>query len=202
MIALGEPDELGDGPMHQPRVRRMRNGFWLHGGINHHSLLIVGIDGASLVRHRQTFLDQRRELLLAEPLAPARHRHRSNGSPWQKLNSPQKYCRVGRGSFTLSPSQNGRDTLASHHRHSVRTECAETSDASTHRTRNAERDSPAVGLPPRPAVFRLPVSGWSHRASLPEPSAIFRGRAKSRISDSASEALSSEGHDRSCRKSL
>ncbi|MHC2382732.1 hypothetical protein ACVIU7_009678 [Bradyrhizobium liaoningense] len=31
---------------------------------------------------------------------------RSNGSWWQKLNSPQKYCRVGRGSFTLSPSQN------------------------------------------------------------------------------------------------
>ena len=37
-VALGEPDELGDGPMHQPRVGRMRNGLWLHCGIDRHSL--------------------------------------------------------------------------------------------------------------------------------------------------------------------
>jgi hypothetical protein len=73
-VALGEPDELGDGPMHQPRVGRMRNGLWLHRGIDRHSLQVLGTDGASLVRHRQTFLDQRDELLLAEPLAPACHR--------------------------------------------------------------------------------------------------------------------------------
>ena len=31
-------------------------------------------DGAGLVRHRQAFLEQRDELLLAQPLAPTRHR--------------------------------------------------------------------------------------------------------------------------------
>ena len=73
-VALGQPHELGDGPMHQPRVGRMGNGLGLHRGIDHHSLQVLGADRASLVRHRQTFLDQRDELLLAEPLAPARHR--------------------------------------------------------------------------------------------------------------------------------
>ena len=80
-VALGEPDELGDGPMHQPRVGRMRNGLWLHRGIDRHSLQVLGTDGASLVRHRQTFLDQRDELLLAEPLAPARHRRSIERQP-------------------------------------------------------------------------------------------------------------------------
>ena len=60
--------------MHQPRVGRMRNGHWLRRGIDRHPLQVLGTDGASLVRHRQTFLDQRDELFLAEPLAPARHR--------------------------------------------------------------------------------------------------------------------------------
>ena len=60
--------------MHQPRVGRMRNGLWLHRGIDHHSLQVLGLDGAGLVRHRQALLDQRDELLLAQPLAPARHR--------------------------------------------------------------------------------------------------------------------------------
>lgn len=79
--AIGEPDELGDGPMDQPRVGRMRNRLWLHHGIDRHSLQILGTDGASLVRHRQTFLDQRDELLLAEPLAPARHRRSIERQP-------------------------------------------------------------------------------------------------------------------------
>src|SRR6478609_4149933 len=43
-VALGEPDELGDGPMHQPRVGRMRNGLWLHRGIDRHPLQVVGTD--------------------------------------------------------------------------------------------------------------------------------------------------------------
>src|ERR1700743_3962974 len=51
MIALGEPDELDDGPMHQPRVGRMRNGLGLHRGIDHHPLEVLRPDGASLVRH-------------------------------------------------------------------------------------------------------------------------------------------------------
>jgi hypothetical protein len=60
--------------MHQPRVGRMRNCLGLHRGIDHHSFQVLRPDGASLVRHRQTFLDQRNELLLAEPQAPACHR--------------------------------------------------------------------------------------------------------------------------------
>ena len=66
----------------------------------------------------------------------------------------------------LAASGNGR----LHHRHSVRTECTETSDASTHRRRNAEKDSLAAGLPPHPAVFRLllPLQAGSGR-----PAPIF-----------------------------
>ncbi|MGF6430983.1 hypothetical protein AB7M47_008101 [Bradyrhizobium elkanii] len=67
--------------MHQPRVGRMRNGLGLHRGTDHHPLQILGTDGASLVCHRQTFLDQRDELLLAEPLAPARHRRSIERQP-------------------------------------------------------------------------------------------------------------------------
>jgi hypothetical protein len=59
----------------------MRNGLWLHRGVDRHSLQVLGTDGASLVRHRQTFLDQRDELLLAEPLAPARHRRSIERQP-------------------------------------------------------------------------------------------------------------------------
>src|SRR5258705_10129503 len=85
-VALGEPDELGDGPMYQPRVRRMRNGLWLHRGIDRHSRQVLGTDGASLVRHRQTFLDQRDELLLAEPLPQARHRRSIDRHPRAEAN--------------------------------------------------------------------------------------------------------------------
>lgn len=78
-VALGEPDELGEDPMHQPRVGRMRNGLGQRRGIDRHPLQVLGTDGASLVR--QTFLDQRDELLLAEPLAPARHRRSIERQP-------------------------------------------------------------------------------------------------------------------------
>jgi len=81
VVALGEPDELGDCPMHQPRVGRMRNCLGLYRGIDHHALQVLGTDGASLVRHRQTFLDQRDELFLAEPLAPACHRRSIERQP-------------------------------------------------------------------------------------------------------------------------
>ena len=59
----------------------MARGLWLHRGIDRHALQVLGTDGASLVRHRQTFLDQRDELLLAEPLAPARHRRSIERQP-------------------------------------------------------------------------------------------------------------------------
>ena len=73
-VSLGKPDQLGDCSMHQPRVGRMRNRLGLYRGIDDHPLQVLRADGASLVRHRQTFLDQRDELFLAKPLAPAGHR--------------------------------------------------------------------------------------------------------------------------------
>lgn len=72
-VSLGEPDQLGDCSMHQQRVGRMRDRLGLHRGIDH-PLLVLMADGASLVRHRQTFLDQRDELFLAGPMTPACHR--------------------------------------------------------------------------------------------------------------------------------
>jgi hypothetical protein len=39
----------------------MRNRLGLHRGIDNHPLQVLGADGASLVCHRQTFLDQRDE---------------------------------------------------------------------------------------------------------------------------------------------
>ena len=67
--------------MHQPRVGRMGDRLWLHRGIDRHPLQVLGTDGASLVRHRQTFLEQRDQLLLAEPLAPMRHRRSIERQP-------------------------------------------------------------------------------------------------------------------------
>ena len=54
-------------------------------------LQVLGADGASLVRDRQAFLDERDELLLAEPLAPARHRRSIEREPVAEAHSPQKY---------------------------------------------------------------------------------------------------------------
>ena len=56
-VAFGEPDQLDDCPMHQPRIGRMRNCLGLHRGIDDHPLQVLGADGASLVGPRQTFLD-------------------------------------------------------------------------------------------------------------------------------------------------
>jgi hypothetical protein len=75
--------------MHQPRVGRCATTFGRHRGVDRHSLQFLATDGASLVRHRQTFLGQRDELLLAD-----RRRQRvdirSTGDRWDELNSPPK----------------------------------------------------------------------------------------------------------------
>ena len=94
-VALGEPDELGDGPMQQPRVGRMRDRLRLHRGIDHHPFQVPGTDRARLVRHRQAFLDQRDELLLAEPLAPARHRRAIERQPVAKAQLAAEVLVIG-----------------------------------------------------------------------------------------------------------
>ena len=69
----------------------MGNRLGLDRGVHHHPLQIPGRQGAGLVSDRQALLQQRHQLLLAQPLAPSVIDERSKGSSWQKLCSPQKY---------------------------------------------------------------------------------------------------------------
>ena len=73
-LAFGQIDQLLDRPVDEPRVGRMRNRLLLHGGVHHHPLEIFGLDRPGPVRHRKALLQQRGDLLLAQPLAPARQR--------------------------------------------------------------------------------------------------------------------------------
>ena len=73
-LALGKGDQLHKRPMHQACVGRMRHRLRLHGRVDHHALEVLVLERAGLVRHRQALLDQGGELLLAQSLAPARHR--------------------------------------------------------------------------------------------------------------------------------
>ena len=41
MVALGEPDQLDDCPVHQPRVGRMRNRLRLHRGIDDYPFQVL-----------------------------------------------------------------------------------------------------------------------------------------------------------------
>jgi len=52
----------------------MRDRLRLHRGVHHHTLQILGLERARLVRHRQALLDQRHQLLLTQALTPARYR--------------------------------------------------------------------------------------------------------------------------------
>ena len=52
----------------------MRHRLRLHGRVDHDPLEILVRQRAGLVRHRQALLHQRHQRLLAEPLAPVRHR--------------------------------------------------------------------------------------------------------------------------------
>ena len=73
-LAFGQLDQLLDRPVGEPRIGRMRNRLLLHGGVHHHALEILGLDRPGPMRHRKALLQQRRNLLLAQPLAPARQR--------------------------------------------------------------------------------------------------------------------------------
>jgi hypothetical protein len=56
----------------EPGVGRTRDRFLLHGGVHHDPFEIFGLDRPAPVRHREALLQQRGDLLLAQPLAPAR----------------------------------------------------------------------------------------------------------------------------------
>lgn len=60
--------------MGEPGIGRMRDCFLLHGGVHHDPLEILGLDRPGPVRHREALLQQRGELLLTQPLAPAGQR--------------------------------------------------------------------------------------------------------------------------------
>jgi hypothetical protein len=49
----------------------MRDRFLLHGGVHHDPLEILGLDRPGPVCHRKALLQQRRNLFLTQPLAPA-----------------------------------------------------------------------------------------------------------------------------------
>ena len=71
-FAFGQIDQILDRPVGEPRIGRMRNRLLLDGGIHHDALKVLGLDRLGSVRHRKALLQQRRNLLLAQPLAPAR----------------------------------------------------------------------------------------------------------------------------------
>jgi len=50
----------------------MRDRFLLHGGGHHDPLETFGLDRPAAVRYREALLQQRDDLLLTQPLAPAR----------------------------------------------------------------------------------------------------------------------------------
>ena len=57
--------------MGEPRVGWVRNCLLLDGGIHHHALEILALDCPGPVCHRKALLQERRDLLLTQPLAPA-----------------------------------------------------------------------------------------------------------------------------------
>ena len=70
VVAPRQFDQFFQGAMAQPRIGRVRDRFRLHRGVDHHPFEITGRQRPGLVRHRQAFLDQRYQLLLAQPLTP------------------------------------------------------------------------------------------------------------------------------------
>src|ERR1700676_4555728 len=73
-LALGQIDQLLDRAVDEPRVRWMGDRFLLHGGVHHNPFEIFGLDRSAPVPHREALLQQRGDLLLTQPLAPAGER--------------------------------------------------------------------------------------------------------------------------------
>src|SRR5262245_17492260 len=60
--------------MGEPGVGRMRDRLLLYSGIYRNPFEIFGVDRPGAVGHREALLQQRDDLLLTQPLAPARER--------------------------------------------------------------------------------------------------------------------------------
>src|SRR5262245_61443651 len=73
-LALGQLHQLLDRAMGEPGVGRMRDRLLLHSGIYRNPFEIFGVDRPGAVGHREALLQQRGDLLLTQPLAPARER--------------------------------------------------------------------------------------------------------------------------------
>ena len=73
-LAFGQIDQLLDRAVGEPGVGRMRDRLLLHGGVHHDPFEIFGLDRPGPVRHRKALLQQRDDLLLTQPLAPAGQR--------------------------------------------------------------------------------------------------------------------------------
>jgi hypothetical protein len=69
--------------------------WWLldGGGIRHHALEILALDSPRPVCHRKALLQERRDLLLTQPLAPAHQRRTVSHAG--NTTSPQKYWKYG-----------------------------------------------------------------------------------------------------------
>jgi hypothetical protein len=73
-LAFGQIDQFLNRAVGEPSVGRMRDRFLLHGGVHHDPFEIFGLDRPGPVCHRKALLQERRDLLLTQPLAPARQR--------------------------------------------------------------------------------------------------------------------------------
>src|SRR5262244_2001737 len=86
--------------MGEPGVGRMRDRLLLYSGIYRNPFEIFGVDRFGAVGHREALLQQRDDLLLTQPLAPARERR---AIKWQLVPEhhfptevpPQKYWKYG-----------------------------------------------------------------------------------------------------------
>jgi hypothetical protein len=78
-VPPGKAGQLLDRLVDQPGVGRMGHSLGLDRGDNRDPLEVLGRQGARLMGDPQALLKQRRQALLAEPLAPARHRRAIEG---------------------------------------------------------------------------------------------------------------------------
>src|SRR6516165_5484375 len=81
--------------MGEPGVGRMRDRLLLHSGIYRNPFEIFGVDRPGAVGHREALLQQRGDLLLTQPLAPARERRAIKWQQCRNTTSPQKYWKYG-----------------------------------------------------------------------------------------------------------
>jgi hypothetical protein len=69
---LAKATSFSDRAVDEPCVGRMGDRLLLHVGVHHDPFEIFGLDRLRPVRNRKVFLQQRRNLLFTQPLAPAR----------------------------------------------------------------------------------------------------------------------------------